>query len=296
MYKINTPCTLLGMSDKDTKEAFGRLYSIIQKLRAPDGCPWDREQTPQTMRSDLIEETFEAVDAITQNDTPHVKEELGDVFLNTAMITYMNEQLGNFTAADVLNEVSDKIIRRHPHVFPNSEGQKNALEGGAKTAEQVLTQWDAIKRGVENRGGETSILDEVPKGFPPLLKSYKMHKKAAKAGFDWDNTDEVFAKLDEELGELKDAAKIESAESDAAKKELLHKHVEEELGDVLTCVVNIARHLKVDPNAAMENSNKKFYRRFSAVEAQTKSIGKSVKDCSIDELETFWQNSKKDEK
>ena len=109
------------MSGKDTEEAFGRLYSIIQKLRAPDGCPWDREQTPQTMKSDLIEETFEAVDAITQNDIPHVKEELGDVFLNTAMITYMNEQLGNFTAADVLNEVSDKIIRRHPHVFPNSE-------------------------------------------------------------------------------------------------------------------------------------------------------------------------------
>ena len=268
------------MDDKDTKEAFGRLYSIIQKLRAPDGCPWDREQTPLTMRSDLIEETFEAVDAITQNDTPHIREELGDVFLNTAMITYMNEQLGNFTAADVLNEVSDKIIRRHPHVFPNSEGQKNALEGGAKTAEQVLTQWDAIKRGVENRGGEKSILDEVPKGFPPLLKSYKMRKKAAKAGFELDDTESAFKKLECRLAELKTAVQTENSQT-----------VESEIGELLASAVNLARLLKVDPNAALESANSSFYSRFSSVEAQAKEKSRSLKDCTKQELETFWQNT-----
>ena len=273
------------MSDKDTKEAFGRLYSIIQKLRAPDGCPWDREQTPLTMRSDLIEETFEAVDAITQNDTPHIREELGDVFLNTAMITYMNEQLGNFTAADVLNEVSDKIIRRHPHVFPNSEGQQNALEGGAKTAEQVLTQWDAIKRGIENRGGEKSILDEVPKGFPPLLKSYKMHKKAAKAGFELDDKESAFKKLECKLAELKTAVQTENAQT-----------VEAEVGELFASAVNLARLLKVDPNAALENANTRFYSRFSSVEAQVKTDNKTLKDCTEDELETYWQNAKESEK
>lgn len=280
------------MSEQETEKAFGRLYSIIKRLRAPDGCPWDREQTPLTMRSDLIEETFEAVDAISQNDAPHVKEELGDVFLNTAMIAYMNEQLGNFTAAEALNDVSDKIIRRHPHVFPNSEGQQNALEGGAKTAEQVLTQWDAIKRGVENRGGK-SILDEVPKGFPPLLKAYKMHKKAAKAGFDWENADGVFEKLNEELAELKEAAAIEADAKDEAQKEACHAATEAELGDVLSCIVNIARKLKIDPNVAMEKANSKFYRRFSSVEAQAKALNKDIKECSMEELESFWQNAKK---
>ena len=270
------------MNGQDTKEAFGRLYSIIQKLRAPDGCPWDREQTPLTMRSDLIEETFEAVDAITQNDTPHIKEELGDVFLNTAMITYMNEQLGNFTAADVLNEVSDKIIRRHPHVFPNSEGQQNALEGGAKTAEQVLTQWDAIKRGIENRGGEKSILDEVPKGFPPLLKAYKMRKKAAKAGFELDDKESAFKKLENKLAELKAAAQNGNAQT-----------VEAEAGELLACAVNLARLLKVDPNAALESANTRFYSRFSSVEAQAKENHKDLANCTKQELETFWQNAQK---
>jgi len=265
------------MSDKETKEAFGRLYTIIQKLRAPGGCPWDREQTPKTMRSDLIEETFEAVDAITQNDTAHIKEELGDVFLNTAMITYMNEQLGNFTAADVLNEVSDKIIRRHPHVFPNSEGQQNALEGGAKTAEQVLTQWDAIKRGIEKRGG-SSILDEVPKGFPPLMKSYKMQKKAAKAGFNPDDTQSAFKKLDDKVSELKAAAQKGDAQA-----------VETEVGELLSYAVNLARLLKVDPNAALEHANTNFYKRFSSLEAEVKACKKTLKDCSAEELKKFME-------
>ncbi|NLK46656.1 MAG: nucleoside triphosphate pyrophosphohydrolase [Treponema sp.] len=284
------------MNEQETGESFARLYSIIKKLRAPDGCPWDKEQTPKTMRSDLIEETFEAVDAITENDIFHVKEELGDVFLNAAMIAYMNEQLGNFSVKDTLNDVSEKIIRRHPHVFPNSKGKQNELAGGVTTAEEVLTQWDNIKRGVENRNKTESILDEVPKGFPPLMKAYKMHKKAAKAGFDWNNVGGVFEKLNEELEELKEAVKRESAETDEDKKAVFHNSVEDELGDILSCIVNIARHLKIDPNIAMEKSNKKFYRRFSYVEAQAKIKNKNIKDCTMNELEYFWQNAKQNEK
>lgn len=271
------------MAINKTEEAFGRLYEIIGKLRSPDGCPWDREQTPTSMRGDLIEETFEAVDAITENDTNHVKEELGDVMLNASMISYMYEQAGSFSLASVLNEVSDKIVRRHPHVFPDSSGKENALEGGAKTSEEVLSQWDAIKRGVEGRSGLESVLDEVSNGLPPLMRAYKIQKKAAKKGFDWDNVDSVWEKVTEELSELHEAVETET-------------NIEEEVGDLLFSVVNLARHLKVDPTVALASTNAKFRKRFGYVEQKMSEAGLPMEKGQLELMDSFWNESKKNQK
>ena len=171
------------------QEEFQRFFDTIKALRAPNGCPWDKEQTPLSMRNDLIEEAFEALDAISEQNPEHAKEELGDVILNATMISYMYEQENHFTVADVYKELTDKLIRRHPHVFPERE---------------VLQQWDRIKSNLENRKS-SSILDEVPKGFPPLLKAYKMQKKAAKKGFDWKDLKPVKDKIFEELNEVEQA-------------------------------------------------------------------------------------------
>ncbi|MCR4939800.1 MAG: nucleoside triphosphate pyrophosphohydrolase [Treponemataceae bacterium] len=279
----------------ETEKAFGRLYDIVKTLRAPGGCPWDRAQTPETMRTDLVEEAFEAVDAINEKKSDHVCEELGDVFLNASMISYMYEQKGDFTLAKSLNEVSDKIIRRHPHVWPESEGKANALEGGAKTADQVLTQWDAIKRGVEGRAGK-SVLDEVSKGLPPLMQAYKLGKKAAKKGFDWKDDDMkgLWGKIDEEKAELIQAYE-ENPEKDENGK--ASSHVEEEFGDVLFCLVNLARHLGVDPVVAMERANTKFRNRFGYVEAKMAELGREFKKGQWTEVEDkLWKEAKKLEK
>lgn len=191
---------------ENTTQAFNYFYSVIQRLRAPDGCPWDREQTPLSLRSTLIEEAFEVVDAITQGDASHAKEELGDVLLNGLLISYIYEQQGDFTVAEVMKEVAEKLIRRHPHVFTESEG-RSQLQENISTGEQVISQWDAIKEKVEGRK-EKSILDEVPSGFPPLLKALKYQKKAAKKAFDWESPEQVLAKVEEELEEVKNAAAL----------------------------------------------------------------------------------------
>ena len=193
------------INDNDTyeaAEAFTRFLNVIKKLREPDGCPWDKEQTPLSMRRDLVEETFEAVDAITQEDAPHAREELGDVLLNTMMISYMYEQKGDFKIAGEINELAEKLIRRHPHVFPQSEGKACVTET-VTDSRQVLNQWDRIKENLEGRN-TGSILDEVPQGFPPLLKAYKMQKKAGKRGFDWKDLQPVYDKITEELHEVEE--------------------------------------------------------------------------------------------
>ena len=188
-----------------TAAAYKRLYETIRTLRAPGGCPWDREQTPLTMRRDLIEETFEAVDAVSTGDAAHAREELGDVILNASMIAYMYEQQNDFSVAEALDELTDKLIRRHPHVFPQSEGMSEVTEK-VTTGEQVLNQWDRIKENVEGRKSVKTILNEVPEGFPPLLRAYKLQKKAAKKGFDWQSIESVSAKVYEELEEVREAS------------------------------------------------------------------------------------------
>ena len=283
------------------EKAFNRLYNVVKILRCPEGCPWDKEQTPLSMRRDLIEETFEAIDAITQEDSFHAKEELGDVMLNATMISYMYEQKGDFSVAEVLNELAEKLIRRHPHVFPESEGSVCA-NTPVKNGEQVLNQWDRIKENLEGRKTEC-ILDEVPQGFPPLLKAYKMQKKAAKKGFDWDNVEDVKAKITEELAEVEEARlKVNellknqdihvfemksSKEADEAQKEL-----EGEIGDLLFAVVNYARHLGVDPETALNATNKKFHKRFSYVQKKMEENEIPMIQENLSKMDEFWNEAK----
>lgn len=282
-------------------KAFNRLYNVVKILRCPEGCPWDKEQTPLSMRRDLIEETFEAIDAITQEDPFHAKEELGDVMLNATMISYMYEQKGDFSVAEVLNELAEKLIRRHPHVFPESEGSVCA-NTPVKNGEQVLNQWDRIKENLEGRKTEC-ILDEVPQGFPPLLKAYKMQKKAAKKGFDWDNVEDVKAKITEELAEVEEARlKVNellknqdvhvfemksSKEADEAQKEL-----EGEIGDLLFAVVNYARHLGVDPETALNATNTKFHKRFSYVQKKMEENEIPMIQENLSKMDEFWNEAK----
>ena len=271
-------------NEDELKKSFSKFYNTIAKLRAPDGCPWDREQTPLTMRSDLIEETFEAVDAITQKYTEHTKEELGDVLLNAAMITYMHEQQELFTMSDVLNAVSEKLVRRHPHIFPESVGKSQA-DRTVKTAEQVLNQWDKIKQNLEGRAGK-SILDEVPEGIPALLRAAKLQKKAAKKGFDWTAPEEVCDKIKEELAEVQEA----QSSLDGSEKSKLH--LEEEIGDLLFAAVNLSRFLKVDPVIALQRANQKFYNRFTFIEQKMAENNFPMDSEHINQMERFWNESK----
>lgn len=248
--------------------SFDRLYGVVSRLRAPDGCPWDREQSPASLRGDLIEETYECVEAIDEKDPAHVREELGDLFLLATMIAYMHEQEGSFTVSDTLEGVSDKLIRRHPHVF----GESNA-----KTSAEVLDQWAAIKIEQEGRKPKDSILDEVSTALPPLDRAHKLQKKAAKVGFDWNDIGGVWAKIDEELAEAKEAC---------------HEHQEEELGDLLFSVVNVCRYLKVDPSVALHKTNVKFLRRFKHVEKRMKEAGSPMEAGRLEEMDRYWNEAK----
>lgn len=284
------------------QEEFQRFFDTIKALRAPNGCPWDKEQTPLSMRNDLIEEAFEVLDAISEQNPEHAKEELGDVILNTTMISYMYEQENHFTVADVYKELTDKLIRRHPHVFPESEGQ-SCVEQKTSTPEEVLQQWDRIKSNLENRKS-SSILDEVPNGFPPLLKAYKMQKKAAKKGFDWKDLKPVKDKIFEELNEVEQAyenlqqfkqepsnAKPFTVNSSETANEL-QLHLEEEIGDLLFSVVNYARHLNVDPSVALNRTNQKFYKRFSYVEQEMTKANIPMDYEHLKEQDNFWNQAK----
>lgn len=274
--------------------AFCRLFELIRILRAPDGCPWDREQTPLSMRRDLVEEVFEAVDAICEKDAAHAKEELGDVLLNSVMISYMFSQVKNFSVDEMFDELVEKLIRRHPHVFEQSEG-KVCAEGIAKTSDEVLTQWDKIKDNVEGRARD-SILDEVPQGFPPLLRAFKMQKKAAKKGFDWTSLAPTREKILEELSEVDEAISAkENSLSENSRGENSNEaqiHLEEEFGDLFFAVVNYARKAGVDPELAMNAANKKFYRRFSYVEKKCAEQNISMEQKNLEKMDAFWNEAK----
>jgi tetrapyrrole methylase family protein/MazG family protein len=264
-------------------EVFKKLYDIVVRLRAPDGCPWDREQTPLSLRGDLIEETYECVEAIDENNPSHVREELGDIFLLVTMIAYMHEQEGHFTLRDVLEGVSEKLIRRHPHVF----GGLKAEDGSPLSSPEVLGNWARIKVEQEGRKPKDSILDEVSRGLPPLDRAWKLQKKAAKAGFDWPDLRGVSAKVEEELEEV-----LSAAEKNAGGAPSSRAALEEELGDLLFSAVNLCRYLDVEPSVALQRTNLKFTGRFKHVEKRMKETGRAMTPRNLAVMDQYWNEAK----
>ncbi len=247
---------------------FARLIEIMAKLRAPGGCPWDREQTFDTIKPYLLEETYEVMDAIDARDWPGLAEELGDLLLQSVFFAEMAAEAGHFDIADSLQAINSKLIRRHPHVFGDAE---------AKTPDDVKRKWDEIKKTEKPR--PQGLLAGVPRTLPALVEAQQIASRAATAGFDWENVDQVFDKLHEELTELHKATSQDERE--------------DELGDLLFVIVNIARFLKVDPEQALRRTNSKFRRRFSHVEQGLASEGKSPQNATIEEMEALWQAAKK---
>jgi len=257
------------------RHSFERLHEIVSILRSPEGCPWDREQTHASIRKNFIEETYEAIEAIDNDDPDGMREEFGDVILQVLLHSQMEEELGAFDVFDVLAELNDKLIFRHPHVF----GGENAQD-----AEDALRNWEAMKAEEKRRKGAAerqSLLDGIPKDLPALPRSYKIQKKAASVGFDWPDLTGAFGKVEEELAELKKAISDESRDRQ-----------KEELGDLLFAVVNISRFLKADPEEALAGTNRKFSSRFKYIEEQLRIRERSFDETDLTEMEDWWQQAK----
>jgi len=273
-------------------EAFKKLYDIVVRLRAPGGCAWDREQTPGTLRGNLIEETYECVEAIDEKKPEHIKEELGDIFLLATLIAYMHEQEGLFSVSDVLLANCEKLIRRHPHVFGNDPlGILGAGSDSGLSSEEILKNWAKIKVEQEGRKPKDSVLDEVRRGLPPLDKAYQLQKKAAKKGFDWLEVEPIVGKVKEELEEVQAAAAamtINPAKHDPA-------DLEGELGDLLFAVVNLCRFFKVEPSVALQRTNTKFTDRFKYVEARMKENAHEMTSANLAIMDTYWNEAKASE-
>src|SRR5882672_9645829 len=266
-------------------EWFERLVALQAQLRAPNGCPWDREQTHATLRTYLIEEAYEVLDAMKSGDDAKFANEMGDLLLQVVFHSQIATEEGRFTVADVIREVHEKMVRRHPHVF----GEKRA-----KDAAEVLRNWEQIKAEeragaqehgeIEKKDQRKSLLDGVPRGLPATMEGLQLTRKASRAGFDWVNAAGVFEKLREEFGELLRA----SDEKDAAK-------MEEEMGDLLFAAVNLARFLQVDPEIALKNANAKFARRFREMERMSTENGQAFADVARAEKEKLWDDAKRAE-
>lgn len=250
------------------------LADVMRTLREPGGCPWDREQTHKSIRSNMIEEVYEYLEAVDADDVDGMREELGDVLMQVVFHARMAQEAGRFDLQDVIDEVVDKLIRRHPHVFGDTH-----VEG----SDDVLRNWEAIKK--QEKQERKHVLDGVSQGLPALLRAYKLQSKAAKVGFDWKDVAGVWAKVEEELGELR--AAIASGDKAAA---------ESELGDVLFAIVNYARHNQIEPEVALDGTNNRFATRFAHVEQRVKESGKEWQQFSLQELDKFWDEAKKLEK
>jgi len=262
-------------------EAFKALYDTVVKLRSPEGCEWDREQTPSSLRGALVEETYECIEAIDENDPAHIAEELGDLFLLATMIGYMFEQEGKFSVTGALTGINEKLIRRHPHVFADVK---------VKDTAEILDNWAAIKVQ-EGRKPKDSILDKVSSGLPPTDRAYALQKKAAKAGFDWPDTEGVIEKIKEELEEVQLAMSSGQIASSACKMSV--DKLEEELGDLLFSVINLCRFLKIEPSVALRRTNSKFVARFKYVEKKMKETGQEMKKENLGIMDGYWNEAKK---
>jgi ATP diphosphatase len=266
---------------------FNDLIDLMDRLRSPTGCPWDREQTYATLAPMLLEEAYEAFDAVEEareGKPLELRDELGDLLFQIVFYAQVAKERGEFTIDDVTNSIHTKMVRRHPHVFGDVD---------AKDSATVLLNWEAMKAEERRNAGKdetksSSLLDGVSAKAPALMEAHQLSTKAARVGFDWKNVDEIFAKLEEEIGELKVAIK----EHISAEDETKHAHVREELGDLLFAATNIARHLKVEPESALKLTNRKFRQRFGYIEQTLSGRDQSFDSTSLDELESLWQEAK----
>ncbi len=255
---------------KEKLAAFERLLTIMDELRAQ--CPWDKKQTLESLRYLTIEETYELSDAILEKDMDETKKELGDLMLHLVFYAKIGSETGHFDIADVLNSISEKLIRRHPHIYGDVK---------VANAEDVKNNWEKIKLEEKDRD---SVLTGVPNSLPAMVKAYRVQEKARGVGFDWNNADQVWEKVNEEIAELQH----EIARGDNEK-------MEKEFGDLLFSLVNYSRFVGVNPEDALERTNKKFVRRFKYIEQQSKKQGKSLKNMTLEEMDKFWDEAKQNE-
>ena len=255
------------MSDKTAQlKAFERLLIIMDELR--EQCPWDKKQTMETLRHLTIEEVYELGDAILDNDLEEVKKELGDVLLHIVFYSKIGSETNTFNIADVCNSICDKLISRHPHIYGDVVVKDEA---------EVKRNWEQLKL----KEGKTSVLEGVPRSLPAMVKASRIQEKVAGVGFDWEEPEQVYAKVEEELEELK--VEIEKGDQDA---------IESEFGDVMFSMINYARFLNISPENALERTNKKFIKRFQYLESKAKSMDKSLKDMTLSEMDVFWEEAK----
>jgi MazG family protein len=268
-------------------KTFSDLVALMNRLRSPEGCPWDREQTYATLAPMLLEEAyeaFEAVESAAEGKPGELRDELGDLLFQIVFYAQVAKERGDFSIEDVTNTIHEKMVRRHPHVFADAK---------ADTATEVLRSWEAIKAEEKRAAGKTvdkeaSLLDGVSSKAPALMEAHQLSAKAARVGFDWQKTEDIFTKIQEELDELRAAIRAHS-ESDS---EADHGRVREEVGDLLFAVTNIARHLKVEPEAALKLTNRKFRRRFGYIERKLRERSQKFEGTELEELESLWQEAK----
>lgn len=256
------------------KRTFEELVSLMATLRGPGGCPWDREQKLEDLKPFIIEEAYEVVDAIDRNDADSLREEVGDLLLEAAFVSQIAAEHGWFDIYDSVTSVHDKLVRRHPHVFADVK---------ADTADAVVTNWERLKNA-ERTEQNKSLLDGVPQSLPALLKAARITEKASRVGFDWQKSEDVLPKIEEEINELREAMKGGDG-----------KAIEQELGDLLFTVANVARKLGVNPEEALQQSNRKFSRRFRSMETSVRESSQTMDQLSLSELDTLWERAKASE-
>jgi MazG family protein len=267
---------------KTTGERFERLVGIMEKLRGPDGCPWDKEQDFNSLKPMLVEEVYEVLEAIENGDFEGMSEELGDLLLHVVFHAHLGKEAGRFDINTVIDTISAKLIRRHPHVFGNES---------ASTAEEVIRNWEAIKaqeKAEKQKNGSAerrSLLDGIPSKLPAIHEAHQISARAARVGFDWPDLEGIFDKLQEEVNELKE---VIAGGGDGERRERL----EDEIGDMLFVIVNIARRLKIDCESALKRANRKFKSRFQYMEGELGRQGKTLQEASLEEMEALWQKAK----
>jgi MazG family protein len=260
-------------------EQFDRLVEIMAVLRSPEGCPWDREQTIDSLKPFVLEETYEVLEAIDRQDHAALREELGDFLFEAVFLAQLESEAGHFTIADSLTSIADKLVRRHPHVFARADG-----EPPLDTPDKVVTRWEEIK--AKERGGvskKKTLLGGIPVTLPALLRAYEIGIRAKAVGFDWENTSDVVDKIQEEVDELREVVAADSLD---------REHAEEEMGDLLFTIAHLSRQLGIEPESALRKANDKFTRRFESMETSVATSGKKMSSMTLDELEVEWRKAK----